>query len=81
MNTFLNGIIFASAFAATVFFFNSWKKTRDQLFLCFSLAFALFGIERIVLSFWSIGLKYDVYLIRLVAFLLILIAIGLKNRK
>jgi hypothetical protein len=81
MIPFLNGIIFASAFAATFFFFNSWKKTRDQLFLCFSLAFALFGIERVVLTFVSKHDEYNVYLIRLVGFLLILAAIFQKNRR
>jgi hypothetical protein len=81
MNAFLNGIIFASAFAATVFFLNSWKKTRDILFLCFALAFALFGIERVVLTFFSNGFEYNVYLIRLVGFLLILAAIVQKNRR
>jgi hypothetical protein len=81
MSSFLNGIIFASAFAATVFFWNSWKKTRDSLFFCFSLAFALFGIERVVLTFFSNGFEYNVYLIRLVGFLLILAAIVQKNRQ
>jgi hypothetical protein len=81
MNVFLNGIIFASAFAATIFFFNSWQKTRDQLFFCFALAFALFGVERVVLTFFSKGVEYNVYLIRLAGFLLILAAIVQKNRK
>lgn len=81
MNAFLNGIIFASAFAAMVFFLNSWKKTRDQLFFCFGLAFGLFGLERVVLTFFSNGTEYNVYFIRLVGFLLILAAIVQKNRK
>lgn len=81
MNLFLNGIIFASAFAATVFFFNSWKRTRDQLFLCFALAFGLFAVERVLLAFLSNGEEYKFYLFRLAGFLLIVAAIVQKNRK
>ena len=80
MNMFLYGVIFAGAFTAAVFFFDFWRKTRDHLFLFFGLAFGLLGIERLVLAFMSSGSEYRVYLIRLAAFALILIAIVQKNR-
>jgi hypothetical protein len=49
----------------------------------FALAFALLGIERIVLAFGSVGgeVKPYVYLIRLLAFCLIIAAFIVKNRR
>jgi hypothetical protein len=38
-------------------------------------------VERVVLTFFSDGFEYNVYLIRLVGFLLILAAIVQKNRR
>ncbi len=81
MILFLNGIIFATALIAMLFFFDFWRKTRDVLFLLFALAFALLGTERLVLAFMASGNEYKVYLIRLLAFLLIIIAIVQKNRE
>lgn len=80
MNLFLYGVIFSAALTAAFFFFDFWRKTKDQLFLLFALAFVLFGVERIVLAFMSTGSEYRVYLIRLAAFILILVAIIRKNR-
>jgi len=80
MNLFLNGIIFATALIAMLFFFDFWRRTRDTLFLLFASAFALFSIERLVLAFMASGSEYKVYLIRLFAYILIIIAIVQKNR-
>lgn len=78
------GAIAMSCFIASLFFLRFWKKTQDRFFLFFSLSFMIEGINRIVA-----GLLFDVtdeyqpfiYLMRLVAFLIILIAILDKNRK
>lgn len=80
MNLFLSGIIFASAVIAMLFFFDFWKRTRDPLFLLFGLAFSLFAVERLVMAFLNTGNEYKVYLIRLLAFILIIAAIVQKNR-
>ena len=80
MNLFLYGIIFACSLAAAVFFWQSWRRTRDSLFLLFSLCFALLSVERFVLAFLVSGKEYSVYLIRLAAFMLLIIAIVQKNR-
>lgn len=83
MYNLMFGAIAMSCFVATVFFLKFWRKTRDRLFLMFSLAFLAMGCERIVLA--STGKVAEdqvayLYLIRLAAFALILIAIVDKNR-
>jgi Family of unknown function (DUF5985) len=75
----------ASALASAVialFFLRFWFDTRDRLFWMFSLAFAIFAVNRAVLTVLdeTDEARTFVYLIRLAAFLLILVAIVDKNR-
>ena len=68
--------------AIATFFARSWRRSGDRFFLLFALAFTTFGVNRFALAFSeerdeSLGL----YLVRLVAFLLIAVAIVLKNRE
>ena len=81
MDLFLYGMICGTAVAAALFFFHFWKKTRDSLFMLFCLAFILFASERVVMAFMPTENDYKVYLFRLSAFTLILVAIFQKNRK
>lgn len=82
MYQFLSGSIMVSCLVAGFFFFRFWKKTSDPLFKMFSFAFWILALERGVLGY--IGTKYEpqpeIYLIRLSAFVLILVAIIRKNR-
>ena len=80
---FVAGASAALAGAASVFFLRFWRGTGDRFFLLFAAAFAVFAGNRVVLlvqrghgdeGTWA-------YLIRLVAFLLILAAIVDKNRE
>jgi uncharacterized membrane protein HdeD (DUF308 family) len=71
-----------ACFVICLFFLRFWKKTRDRFFLFFAVSFALEGVNRIIL-----GLDYRAnenepvyYLVRLLSFVLILIAIIDKNR-
>ncbi len=81
-NSALSGMILVGYWAIGLFFFHFWRKTADRFFLWFASAFWLLAVERIFLL--AIGLDEEtkalVYLIRLVAFLLILFAIFEKNR-
>lgn len=65
-----------------LFFLRFWRRTRDELFLAFALAFALLGIGQaaVALSKIPVEEKGALYLIRLCAFLVILFAIYRKNR-
>jgi uncharacterized membrane protein len=79
---FLSGAVALGFFVCGLFFFRFWKRTREQLFMAFSLAFALLGIGQTVIALAQIPTeeKSALYLIRLLAFLLILFAIYRKNR-
>lgn len=82
MNSFLTGAIMMSYLVAGLFFLRFWRQTRDRLFLMFSLAFWLLGVNQVGFMFaeeGSAGRSY-VYLVRLAAFVLILLAIVEKNR-
>ena len=78
---FLLGIIATSSVTAGVFFLKFWKQTRDSLFFAFGLAFVVEGLNRcavLLLAKPSEGSPY-IYVVRLLAFLLILGAILHKN--
>lgn len=81
MSEFFQGATMLASFAVAVFFVRYWLDTHDRLFGVFAVAFALFGVNRIVL----VALDHDseartwVYLIRAVAFAAIIAAIIDKN--
>jgi hypothetical protein len=60
-----------------------WRETRDPLFVQFALAFALLGASWAILSVVNpIGdASPYVYGLRLIAFLLIIVAVVVKNRE
>ena len=81
--TLITLLVGASAMASltiALFFLRFWKSSRDRFFVFFASAFVLEGISRVVMMLE--GLKIDdenISLIRLFAYLLILIAILDKN--
>jgi uncharacterized membrane protein HdeD (DUF308 family) len=81
VEAFLLGVIAASSITAAVFFLKFWKRTHDSLFLAFGVAFLIEGVNRIAVleverpnegSPWT-------YVVRLIAFLIILAGILHKN--
>lgn len=83
LEAFLLGIIVTASLVTAAFFFRFWRKTRDPLFLAFAAAFTIEGVNR--MAFLAIAHPNEgspaIYLVRLAAFLLILVAIIAKNRK
>lgn len=83
MYQLLSGAIMMACFVSGIFFFKFWQKTRDKLFIMFGAAFWILSLERFVLGY--LGVHHEIgpiiYLIRLTAFVLILIAIVHKNRE
>ena len=82
MNEMSLGAIATASIISGLFFLRFWKSTRDRFFLYFAMSFGLEGINRVFLGVMG-GLREDApayYLIRLVAYGLILIAILEKNR-
>lgn len=80
---FLSGAVAMGFGVCALFFLSYWRRTREELFLAFSLAFLLLGIGQTVLALGNIPNEErgSVYLLRLAAFLLILVAIWRKNRR
>jgi uncharacterized membrane protein HdeD (DUF308 family) len=81
IETFLLGVIATTSLIAGVFFLKFWRHTRDVLFLAFAVAFLVEGVNRIALLFATHSNEGSpwIYVVRLVAFLLILAAILKKN--
>jgi hypothetical protein len=83
MNSFISGAIMMAWASCGLFFFRFWKATRERFFAFFGLAFSMLAIERLVLAFFvSLDSEFRpyVYLIRALAFVLIIIAVFEKNR-
>ena len=83
LNTIIAGAIVMASLTIALFFLRFWKSTHDRFFLYFAIAFALEAINRILIQ---ITIHQDeqqplFYLIRLVAYGLILVAILQKNRR
>lgn len=79
---FLAGATVLGFGLAGLFFLRFWTKTRDQLFLVFTLAFWLLGLSQALLVFSNVPVeeRTHLYLVRLAAFALILVAVWRKNR-
>jgi hypothetical protein len=80
---FLSGAITMGFIVAGLFFLRFWKRTGERLFIAFALAFWLLGLNQGLLAFspFAIEERSWLYLLRLAAFLLILVSIWQKNRK
>lgn len=77
------GALVAICLAIALFFLRFYRDTRDRFFILFCLAFcalaAHWGVLEVVDRGWE--WRPTSYLLRLVAFLLILAAIVEKNRQ
>jgi hypothetical protein len=82
-NAFISGATFVVCWAIALFFAAFWRHSGDRLFGIFALAFAALGVNRLVLVLMDDDDENTtyVYLVRLLAFVLILIAIFDKNRR
>jgi len=81
-NDYLVGAIIFGFWLAALFFLRFYRSTGDRLFALFSIAFFLLGCERIVVAvmYNSGEFHFGVYLIRLLAFFMIIYGIIEKNR-
>jgi hypothetical protein len=72
--------VLASA-AIALFFLRFWQQTRDRLFLIFALAFAVFAVNRILLTALDDESEAQtiVYLARALTFALIALGIADKS--
>lgn len=82
INLIMGGAVAMASLIAALFFLRFWRQTRDNFFVLFAIAFAIEGLSRFALAFVQ---SSDVaepyfYVPRLVMFVLIIVAIVLKNR-
>lgn len=83
LDFFLTGLIVMGFWVAGLFFLRFWRETHDRLFLIFAASFWLLGLNRVGLVI--IGELSEphtfFFLIRLLAYVLIIVAIVDKNRE
>lgn len=80
---FLLGALSMGCAIAGLFFLRFWTVSRDRLFLFFSLGFITLGLTWTTLAIFHPGeeTRHFYYVLRLVAFCLILVGIVDKNRQ
>lgn len=79
----LSGMFVGMGLAVGLFFCRFWQKTRERLFALLALVFLLLSIERCVLAFVPAGheSRHFIFIVRLLAFALLIIGIVDKNRQ
>ncbi len=90
MDNFSNGVMVAAHAVAGLLFLRFWRRTHDRFFVYFAIAFLVLGLNRALHTAIPLYLggrsghlaegRTLVYLVRLLAYLLILAAIVDKNR-
>jgi quinol-cytochrome oxidoreductase complex cytochrome b subunit len=82
MTVFLWGALAMASFTIALFFFRFWVRTRERLFVLFGAAFLVFALNWTVLGILQPGdeSRPYAYMLRWLAFLLILVGILDKNR-
>ena len=78
---FLSGAVTLGYFVAAGFFLRFWRRTQDRLFASFAAAFALLALNQALAAFLGAGdeLTPYTYVLRVLGFVLILLAIVDKN--
>ena len=81
--SFLSGAISMGFLVAGLMFLRFWRKTRAPLFVSFAAAFWLLGIAQALLALSGIPDEERswLYLVRLVAFAIILASVWRANRR
>lgn len=78
----LRGVVLMGCIIVGLFFLRFWRDSRDRFFALFALAFWALGISYIQIDIVTAASDWRpyVFIIRLIAFALILVAIAVKNR-
>lgn len=82
MEQFLSGAVVMGFAVACVLFLSYWRRTRQGLFLTFAASFFLLSLNYAWLAITNIPVeeRSPLYLVRLLAFGLIIVAIFQSNR-
>jgi peptidoglycan/LPS O-acetylase OafA/YrhL len=81
ISIFVAGVLCGGHAIAAAFFLRFWQRTRDRFFGVFSAAFWLLAVNQLVASFErsTHGEEPGAYLLRLLAFILMVVAVADKN--
>ena len=76
----VTGTLFA---VSSLFFFRFYRDTKDRFFVLFGAAFVTFAVHYWLLAAWEVPdeARHLLYLVRLLGFVLIVIAVIDKNRQ
>lgn len=79
----LHGALWATSWIAALFFVRFWRASRERLFAFFAASFALLGCNwaSLVLIDWIPEDRHHAHVLRLLAFVLLLVGIADKNRR
>lgn len=79
----LSGVLLALDWVAGLFFLRFWAASRDRLFAMFAAAFWILGLQRLLLAMTRQLVEDQAifYTLRLLAFVIIIVAIVDKNRR
>lgn len=81
MDQFLRGALVMACVVIALFFLRFWRRSQERLFLFFAVAFGLLSLNWLVLAAVEGDEPHSaIYLIRLAAFVVILLGIYDKNR-
>ena len=82
MKQFCWGMLSMASLVASLFFLKYWRIMGDRLFAFFAVAFALLALNWLALCVIdpAFEARHLLYLIRLAAFVVILVGIADKNR-
>lgn len=80
---FLSGAVSMGFLICGLFFLRFWSRSRDELFLGFAAAFTLLSLAQAFLALTGLPAEERswIYLLRLAAFLIIILAIWRKNAR
>jgi hypothetical protein len=83
LNLVFTGILIAASFVSGLFFLRFWRQTRDRFFALFAAAFWVLSANWVGIAITAPATEARTYfyILRLGAFLLILLAIWHKNQQ
>lgn len=83
---FVSGMVTAGFLVSALFFLKFWRRSGDPLFVMFAAAFAILALDQALVTFFNFlaftSIKEEqawAYLLRLAAFVLLAVAIIVKN--
>jgi hypothetical protein len=82
MRELLSGMIASGYLVGALYFAKFWSRSRDRLFAILATSFVILAAQRVLLVAWADDSRFQTtpYILRLAAFVLILLGIVDKNR-